>query len=101
MPSAMINNIMVDCKISPRKIEEYFNTAKKHADEHGWGIHDSRYWKYVNTQVKNRVAAEGCHEMTKGNENAHQSRALRGLLSSVLSEYNMEQQTKSRGYNGQ
>lgn len=95
MPSAMINKVMVDCKISPRKIEEYWNTAQKNADEHGWGIHDNRYWKYVNQQVKQRVATEGCQEMAHGSEDAHQSRALRGLLSGILSEYEAEKRGMS------
>ena len=95
----MINKIMVDCNISPATVEGYWNTAMKHADEHGWGIHDNRYWKYVSTQVKHRVANEGCQEMVKGNTDAHQSRALRGLLSSILSEYEAEKRGLS--FNGQ
>ena len=95
MPSAMINNIMVDCNISPRKIEGYWKRAMMEADKHGWGIHDNRYWKYVNQQVKHRVAHEGCSEMAKGRSEAHQSRALRGLLSGILSEYEAEQRGMS------
>jgi len=95
----MINKIMVDCNISPGKIEEYWNTAMKNADEFGWGIHDNRYWKYVNTQVRHRVANEGCKEMIDGNKEAHQSRALRGLLSGILSEY--ESEKRGYSFNGQ
>lgn len=98
MPSQMINRIMVDCNISPSKIEEFWNTAMERANEYGWGIHDNRYWKFVNTQVRHRVANEGCQQMTGGEECAHQSRALRGLLSSILSEY--EAENRGMDFNG-
>lgn len=98
MPSSMINRIMVDCSISPAKIERFWKHAQNEADTHGWGIHDNRYWKYVNSYVKNAVAQEGCQEMTKGKEDAHQSRALRGLLSSILSEY--ESENRGMQFNG-
>jgi hypothetical protein len=81
---------MVDCNISPHKIETHWRRAMQEADGFGWGIHDNRYWKYCNSKVKNEVAQEGCQSMMKGSQDAHQSRALRGLLSSILSEYEAE-----------
>lgn len=83
---------MVQCNISPDRVEDIWNNARARADERGWGIHDSRYWKFVTQQAKQAVAHEGCQEMMQGNDApATQSRALRGLLSSILSEYEAEQ----------
>ena len=45
--------------------------------------------------MKQAVAHEGCSEMAKGREDAHQSRALRGLLSGILSEYEAEKRGMS------
>ena len=90
MPSALMTRVANDCGIDMGKLERYWDEAIKYCDEQGWGVHDNQYWKTANALVKNRAAEEGCHIMSKGEGPAHQSRALRGLLTGLLSEYEAE-----------
>ena len=97
MPSAIMNRVMVDCGVSMKKLERYWEDAIKYCDEQGWGVHDNRYWKTANYLVKQRAAEEGCKEMADSKSPAHQSRALRGLMSSLLSEYEAEKRGMNFG----
>jgi hypothetical protein len=88
MPAAWIQRIASECNIDLGKIESYWNDAVNQAEQnYNMSKNDQNYWRYVVGTVKHRLANEGCREMTKGDGPPHQSRALKGLITSILSEY--------------